>query len=289
MDIYSISQIPVAKSYFPIDLDIIAELFDNTGALIPIDTTVEFTGNTTNGSMTIISVPDTSLVLVGQIIEGVGIAAGSKVTAKSSSSVTVDKLATISDTVVSFKGFVPCVPGTDDANIYFWSYSNITEQPTSLLIGYTRMRTSDDSYNDSRSDFQWGGWPDKSGPTILPFATDLTQAIPRVKADNIDFIFDFQEDVTGWEFKFTLVDPNGTFELKKASGNVSGGSSDQITVEASETFSRVIPKVLKEETADFVGTEGNYELQFLTNDDKQGTKPGTIVFKDEIIKQDFAV
>ena len=184
-----------------------------------------------------------------------------------------------------------CTPGAVDTEIYAWSFSNFTTQPPVSLSGYWRMKTSDDSYTEAREDFQWGGWPDNisEDTRIAPFPTDETQSIPRVKGDNIDFIFDFQEDVTGWKFMFTLVDPNGDFELKKGSANVSGGSDSQISVESTETFSRVIAKVLKEETETFAGNDGNYELQFITADDEQGTIPGVIVFKDELINKDWVI
>ena len=45
----------------------------------------------------------------------------------------------------------------------------------------------------------------------------------------------------------------------------------------------------KEETETFDGTDGNYELQYITTEDEQGTIPGVIVFKDEIIKQDWVI
>jgi len=289
MDIYSIKNTPIARSYFPIDKDVILEMFSDAGAEIPLDSTVEFTGNTTNGSLIISSIADTTLLLVGQVIEGVGIPIGSKIGDKSASTITLDKLATASDTIVSLTAFTLATPGAIDTNIYTWSFANITSQPESELTGYWKMRTSDASSDPLRSGFQWGGWVDKAGPTVLPFSTNLTQAIPRVKGDNIDFIFDFQEDVTGWQFMFVLVDPNGTFELKKGSANVSGGSSSQISVEASETFSRVIPRILKDETEDFAGTDGNYELQYITSDDKKETVPGVIVFKDELIPSDWAI
>ncbi|MCK5607125.1 hypothetical protein KAR91_34900 [Candidatus Pacearchaeota archaeon] len=291
MDIYSINDIPHAKGYFPTGKDIILEMYDDAGALIPIDTTISFTGNTTTGSLIISNIADTSLLVIGQVVEGVGIPTGSKITDKSANTITLDQLATITDTDVSLKAFTLCTPGPVDLNIYSWSFANITTQPSESLAGYWRMRTSDDSYTEAREDFQWGGWPDNiaEDTRIAPFPTDQTQSTPRVKGDNIDFIFDFQEDVTGWKFMFTLVDPNDTFELKKGSANVSGGSSDQISVEPTETFSRVIAKVLKEETETFDGTDGNYELQFITAEDEQGTVPGVIVFKDELINKDWVI
>ena len=289
MKLFSISQIPIARSYFPAGKDIILELYDDFAALIPIDTTVEFTGNTTNNSMTILNIADTSLLAVGQVVEGAGIPVGSKITSKAASSIIIDKLATITDVTVSMKAFTPCIPGTDDTSIYWWTFANITSQPSDQLSGYWRMRTSDDSYPETRTDFQWGGWPDKTTIRFFPFPSDETQSVAKVKGDNIDFIFDFEGDVSGWQFMFTLVDPNGTFELKKGSSLVSGGGNDQISVEISDTFSRVIAKVLKDETGTFEGTDGNYELQFITNDDKIGTTPGVVVFKDELINKDWVI
>lgn len=288
MDIYSISDTPLARGYFPEGKTVIMEMFADADTSIPIDSTVDFDGNTTSGSLIIQSIADTSLLEIGQVIEGPGVPVGSVITDKSGTTITLDKLATAT-AAESFKAFTPCPAGDLDANIYSWSFENVTSQPVDELTGYWRMRTADDSYPETRTEFQWGGWPDKSGPVIMPHATDLTQSIPRVKGDNIDFIFDFQEDVTGWQFMFVLVDPNGEFKLKKGSANVSGGSAEQISVEASETFSRVIARVLADETEDFAGTDGNYELQYITADDKKETIPGVIVFKDELIDSEWAI
>lgn len=291
MDIHSINTMPVAKAFFVTGKDVIIEMFDNTGAFIPLNTTVDFIGDTNDTSPIITNIADTSLFLVDQVVEGVGIPKGAKITDKTANSITLDQQATITDIGVSFKAFTLCTQGTDDQEMYYWSFANITNQPESYLAGHWKMRTSDDSYPEIRVDFTWGGWPD-SQPEIknlLPFPTNKTQSIPRVKGDNIDFIFDFQEDVTGWKFMFALIDPNGDFELKKGSANVTGGSDIQISVEPTETFSRVIAKALKDETADFDGTDGEYELQFITTEDEQGTIPGVIVFKDELIKSDWVI
>ncbi|MCK5605902.1 hypothetical protein KAR91_28655 [Candidatus Pacearchaeota archaeon] len=291
MDIYSINNIPVAKAFFVAGKDVIIEMYDNAGALISLDTTVEFIGNTTSGSLIVSNIADTSLLAIGQVVEGVGIPQGAKITDKSVSTITLDALATISDTLVDFKSFTLCTQGQDDVEMYYWSFSNITTQPETYLAGHWKMRTSDDSYPEIRVDFTWGGWPDNIAELtrIATFPTDHTQSIPRVKGDNIDFIFDFQEDVTGWMFMFTLVDPNDTFELKKGSANVTGGSDLQISVEPTSTFSRVIAKVDKEETETFAGIDGNYELQYITDEDEQGTIPGVIVFKDELINKDWVI
>lgn len=289
MKLFSIAQIPIARSYFLAGKDIILELYDDFAALIPINTTVEFTGNTTNGSLTILNIADTSLLVVGQVVEGAGIPAGSKIDSKAANSITIDQLATVTASTVSMKAFTLCTPGVDDTSVYWWSFANITTQPSESLSGYWRARTSDNSYPETRTDFQWGGWPDKTTIRFFPFPSDETQSVARVKGDNIDFIFDFEGDVSGWQFMFTLIDPNGTFELKKGSSLVSGGGNDQISVEISDTFSRVIAKVLKDETGTFAGTDGNYELQFITNDDKIGTTPGTIVFKEELIDSSWVL
>lgn len=291
MDIYSINTIPVAKAFFEAGKDVIIEMYDNSGALIPLDTTVEFTGNTTTGSLIISNIADTSLLLVGQVVEGVGIPAGAKIDSKTDNSITLNQQATITDTDVDLKAFTLCDQGQDDTEMYYWSFSNITTQPETYLAGHWKMRTSDDSYPEVRVDFTWGGWPDNVADIarIAQYPTNQTQSFPRVKGDNIDFIFDFQEDATGWQFMFTLVDPNDTFELKKGSANITGGSDSQISVEPTETFSRVIARVLKEETENFTGTDGNYELQFITAEDEQGTIPGVIVFKDELINKDWVI
>ncbi|MCK5611829.1 hypothetical protein KAR91_58710 [Candidatus Pacearchaeota archaeon] len=289
MDIYSIAITPVARGYFPIGKTIILELYADADTLIPIDTTVVFTGNTTDGSLIVTNIADTSLLVIGQVIEGVGIPAGSLITDKSANTITLDQLATITDTDVSMTAFTPCLVGALDPNIYSWTFANITTHPVDELSGYWRMRTADDSYPEARTEFQWGGWPDKASPILTPFPTDKTQAIARVKGDSIDFIFDFQIDVTGWQFRFTLVDLNGDFELKKGSANVPGGAEAQISVETSETFSRAIVRVLKEETETFDSNDGNYELQYITAEDEQETIPGAIVFKDELIDKDWVI
>lgn len=292
MDIYSRTQNPTARGYFPIGKTIIIEMYEDADTLVPLDTTVSFTGNTTDGSLIIMNIADTSILDIGQVLEGAGIQAGSLITDKTFNTITIDKLATATANI-PIKAFTPCQPGSIDPNIYLWSFDDITNQPVSELTGYWRMRTADDSYPETRTEFQWGGWPDGdvnfTYPTLIPYSSDKTQSVPRVKGDNIDFIFKFQVDVTGWKFFFVLVDPNGDFELKKGSDNVSGGSGIQISVEASETFSIVIARVLKDETEDFAGTCGDYELQYLTLDDKKETLSNVIVFKDEIIKSDFVI
>ena len=69
------------------------------------DVAVSFSGNTTSGALNITSIASTTLLLVGQLIEMVGIPSGSVIASKTASSITVDNVATITDTAVSGEAF----------------------------------------------------------------------------------------------------------------------------------------------------------------------------------------
>ncbi|MCK5617490.1 hypothetical protein KAR91_87310 [Candidatus Pacearchaeota archaeon] len=88
-------------------LKLIKQILDRSTVALTFkrDVTVAFVGDTTSGALNITNIADTSALKVGQLIEMVGIVAGSVIASKDASSITVDNLATITDAGVSGEAF----------------------------------------------------------------------------------------------------------------------------------------------------------------------------------------
>ena len=88
-------------------LKLIKQILDRSTVALTFkrDLTVEFVGDTTSASLIITNIADTSALKVGQLIEMVGIPVGSVIVSKTADSITVDIVATITDTGIDGDAF----------------------------------------------------------------------------------------------------------------------------------------------------------------------------------------